>query len=57
MTTATEPGNNIPMLIEEAFDRRKAVNSEITEGELDQIAGGVTPSIPIPPPRPSFALS
>ena len=57
MTTATEPGNNVRTLIEEAFDRRKAVNSEITEGELDQIAGGVTPSIPIPPPRPSFALS
>jgi hypothetical protein len=57
MTTATEPGNNVRTLIEEAFDRREAVNSEITEGELDQIAGGVTPSIPIPPPRPSFALS
>jgi len=32
-------------------------NRELTEGELDQIAGGVTPSIPIPTPRPSFAYS
>ena len=57
MTTATETENNLRTPIEQAFHRREGVNREMTEGELDQIAGGVTPSIPIPPPRPSFSLS
>ena len=33
----------------------RPLDRELTEGELDQIAGGVTPSIPIPPPY--FAYS
>ena len=57
MTTATGTGNNTRTLIEQALDRSETVNREITEGELEQIAGGITPSIPIPPPRPSFSLS
>jgi hypothetical protein len=55
MAKASETGNHFRTLIEQAFDRREAVEREIMEGELDHIAGGVTPSIPIPPPRPSFA--
>jgi hypothetical protein len=35
----------------------RPLDRELTEGELEQIAGGITPSIPIPPPRPSFAYS
>jgi hypothetical protein len=26
----------------------------LTEAELSKVAGGLTPSIPIPPPRPGF---
>jgi hypothetical protein len=26
----------------------------LTEAELSKVTGGVTPSIPIPPPRPGF---
>jgi hypothetical protein len=37
------------------FDQRKPMDRELTKDELDQIAAGVTPSIPIPPPRLRFA--
>jgi bacteriocin-like protein len=33
---------------------RKPSDQELTEDQLNQITGGITPSIPIPPPSPGI---
>jgi bacteriocin-like protein len=37
-----------------AASKRDNLTDELTEAELSKVIGGVTPSIPIPPPRPGF---
>jgi hypothetical protein len=51
MTTFSET-RDVGALPKERFGRRQPTDRELTAGELDRIAAGVTPSIPIPPPRP-----
>ena len=45
MTTATNTGRTSKQV-------HKSTDRGLTEAQLHQITGGITPSIPIPPPTP-----